>query len=664
MSVTQEIKDRLDILDVIGEQVQLRRSGRNYAGFCPFHANSRTPAFYVFPETQTWRCFGACAEGGDVFGFVMKKNGWEFKEALTELARRAGVELEQRPVAGRPAAGRQAQAEERLGELLDAAAEYYHQLLLHAPQAEGARQYVNGRGLTAETIADFRLGFALDGWDNCRTHFTAQGYNDDELLRAGLLTENPEKGSRYDRFRNRLMIPIRDLNGRVAGFGARTLERDGIPKYLNSPQTALFDKSALLFGLDLARRHIREARQVVIVEGYLDVLQAWQAGYRNVVAQMGTALTERQLRQLQRYAKQLVLALDADAAGAKATLRSLEVARETLDRDYEIRFDARGLVQSEGRLKADIRVVTLPAGQDPDSLIRTNPQQWPQLLAAAKPVVAYVLDVVSNSLDLNDAKAKSAAARQVLPLIGDIADPVERDHYRQLLAEKLHIDEKALRQTQGALRQAQGQTARRPKQPPPPQFPPEESANGESLTRQATSRRGRTGGRSREVNFLRQCLQYPHVLTAVNKTLRAYGQPEVSANDFESVEDRSIFLVLNERLTHSTVVTIEELWDDLDDSLSDRVYSLLTLSAVAESKLDRLPDTLVSSVLDWRAERLKEHNELFAHLAKEERETDAGFNDLYSEQILLSHQLMTNINRARAAMSSVMRRRAKENRAR
>jgi DNA primase len=568
------------------------------------------------------------------------------------------VELEKKTAAGR----RRQTAEDKLAELMAGAADYFHQLLLHAPQAEDARRYVDGRQLTAETIADFQIGYALDGWDNCRTHFNAQGHSDEELLQAGLLTENPDKGTRYDRFRNRLMIPIRDVGGRVVGFGARTLEKDGLPKYLNSPQTLLFDKSRLLFGLDLARRHIREARQAVIVEGYLDVMQAWQAGYRNVVAQMGTALTEEQLRQLQRYAKQFVLALDADAAGAKATMRSLEVARETLDRDYEIRFDARGLVQSEGRLKADIRIITLPEGQDPDSLIRANPQQWPQLLAAAKPVVAYVLDMVSQSLDLSDGKAKSAAALQVLPLIGDIADPVERDHYRHLLAEKLQVDEKALRQ-------AQGQLARRPRrasQPPEPDMPPD-FVNGEANRHKA--RPTKASGRSREVNFLRQCLQYPHLLAAVNKTLRAYKQPELSANDFEAVEDRAIFLALDQRLASTTVVattvvTIEELWDDLDSSLSDRVQSLLMLPAVSESKLDRLPDTLVTSVLDWRSERLKEHNELFAHLAKEERESDAGFNELYSEQILLSHQLITNINRARAAMSSVTRRRSKENRAR
>ncbi len=334
MSVTEEIKNRLDLVDIVSEQVSLRRSGRSYTGFCPFHSNTRTPAFVVFPDTQTWRCFGECATGGDLFDYVMKKEGYDFKEALKVLAERAGVTLE----AADPQAKKRRKAEDKVVDLLTMAAEYFHQLFLYAPQAKAARAYMETRQLNEETLATYHVGYALQSWDACRTHFTDQGYTDAELLAAGLLSENPEKGTRYDRFRNRLMIPIRDIEGRVVGFGARTLEKDGIPKYLNSPQTAVFDKGHLLFGLDLARRHIREAREAVIVEGYMDVMQGWQAGYRNMVAQMGTALTGDQLRLLKRSTKRFTLALDADAAGQKATMRSLQVARDTLDRDYETRF--------------------------------------------------------------------------------------------------------------------------------------------------------------------------------------------------------------------------------------------------------------------------------------------------------------------------------------
>jgi DNA primase len=347
------------------------------------------------------------------------------------------------------------------------------------------------------------------------------------------------------------------------------------------------------------------------------------------------------------------------------------------------------LVQVEGRLKADIRVITLPEGQDPDSLIRADAQQWPQLLAAAKPVVAYVLEVVSHNLDLADGKAKSAAAQQVLPLISDIADPVERDHYRHLLAEKLQIDEIALRQAQGKLRQqtrgrAAGKSQRTGHRPPEPEAAHSTdpaATNGESRTNKAPLSKeqaskapapGTSDYHMREGDFLRQCLQYPHVLVTVNQMLRRFKQPEVSASDFDVAEDGAILTELSRRLASaslaatspaasppiSSVVTIEELCDDLDLSLSDRVRKLLALPAVPEAKLDRLPDTLVSSVLSWRLERLKEHNRLFGQLLREERDRDIAFTELYGEQIKLSHQLILSINKTRASLSPVARRRA------
>ncbi len=307
----------------------------------------------------------------------------------------------------------------------------------------------------------------------------------------------------------------------------------------------------------MARRHIREAREVVLVEGYLDVMTAWQHGYRNVVAQMGTSLTETQLRTLQRLTKRFVLALDPDAAGAKATMRSLQLARETLDRDLDVRFDARGLVQLEGRLKADIRVVTLPEGQDPDKLIRTDPAAWPKLLAEARPVVNYIIQVIAAEVAPDDAKGKSAAAAQVLPLINDIADPVERDHYLNKLAETLGIgDINSLRQA--ATKQKMESRKPRPQDRRPaaggdpratgqqPFVPPEPDVPPDDFTRIArgtlnsggkiATRRLRYSSRLEE-NFIRQCLQHPGALSAVNYLLGRQNQPEVSAADFVRVED-------------------------------------------------------------------------------------------------------------------------------
>ncbi len=680
MTDTQEIKNRLDLVDVVQDYgVQLRKSGRNYSGFCPFHANTKTPAFYVFPETQTWRCFGACAEGGDVFSFVMKKNGWDFKETLVDLARRAGVTLEET----RPKDAAREAVEERQVALLDAASNYYHQLLLHAPQADAARRYVADRALNDDTVAAYRLGFALDSWDAVKTHFTGQGYSEEELMGVGLLTEHEERHTRYDRFRGRLMIPIRDLDGRVAGFGARTLDPDGVPKYLNSPQTALFDKGNLIFGLDMARRHIREAREVVLVEGYLDVMTAWQHGFRNVVAQMGTALTETQLRLLQKQSKRFVLALDPDAAGAKATLRSLQLARETLDRELDVRFNARGLVQLEGRLKADIRVVTLPEGQDPDKLIRTDPTAWPRLLAEARPVVDYVIQVVAAEVEPGDAKGKSAAAAQILPLISDIADPVERDHYLKKLARTLGIDEAALRQAaerqrktadrsrQRAGNQSQPSVERRPAAPggqpyvpPEPDAPPDDygapppprstmsSGGGKIATRRLRN------ANPLEENFLRQCLEHPGALSAVNYLLSRGKQAEVSAADFTRIDDKALLAVVAQRATFATVAAIEDLCDSLDSVLAQRVRVLFAKPSSMEIKLERLPDTLALSVLDWRLEKIREHNTILKQLLPSGGQPEAG--DELTRSYLDQVQEMRRINHARNAMSATSRRRAEE----
>jgi DNA primase len=633
MSVTEDIKSRLDIIDIVSETVSLRKSGRSYAGFCPFHANSRTPAFYVFPETQTWHFFGACAEGGDLFSYMMKREGWDFKETLRHLAGRAGVQLEEYKADNKA----QQTAEKKQLDLLTAAADYFHMLLLYAPEAEHARHYVESRGLQPETLETFRIGFSLDAWSACRTHFNDKGYTDDELVEVGLLTEHPEKQTRYDRFRNRLMIPIQDGDGRIVGFGARTLDKDGIPKYLNSPQTPLFDKGHILFGFDKAKRSIREARQVVIVEGYMDVIAAWQAGFANVVAQMGTALTEQQLQLLKRYTKRFVLALDADAAGASATMRSLQVARQTLDRETEVRFDAHGLVKHEGRLQADIRVVTMPEGDDPDSILRRDVAEWPRLLAQAKPVVAYVIDVATRDLDMSDAKGKTAVARQVIPLIKDILDPVERDHYWQELARALRVDERSLRQIQLP-----------PARPQPKAVPSIQAPVPKGMTKRAE--RGGNGrvANTRQANYLRECFNYPQIILQINQKLMQCQQATVVESDFSLPEDRELLRHLYQQMTGRNIVTTAELCDSLEDEiLQDRVHSLLQLPPTPESELSRLPEKLALSVLRWRQDKINDRvKEL--QLLHQEINSDDGIElaKMYAQQINEASLIIYQINKA------------------
>lgn len=455
MTAVDEIKAQIDIVDLVSESVKLRHTGKNYTGFCPFHSNTRTPAFVVFPETQTWRCFGQCNEGGDIFGYVMKREAWDFTETLRHLAERAGVTL--KPYAREDTVDKDLR--ERLSEALEGAVLFYRQQLLETPAGHETLAYLHRRGLTDQTIKIFGLGHAPAGWDALLTHLKGKGYDEQFLLEAGLTSER-DSGGFYDRFRNRLTIPIRDAYGKMVGFGGRVLDPDDVPKYLNSPKTILFDKGRLLYGMDLARQSIRSQNQVVIVEGYLDAIALHQAGFTNAVSSMGTALTEDQFRLMKKFTRRIVLALDPDAAGEQATLRGLETARQTMDQDAELRFDARGLLHFEARLNADIRVTTLPEGKDPDEIVLEDPQVWENILANAKPIVEHVMETLVATRDVNDTKVKSEIAGKVMPLVEDVTDRVEREAYRQKLARLIKVDERALLpDASGAIRVRRGRTS-------------------------------------------------------------------------------------------------------------------------------------------------------------------------------------------------------------
>lgn len=437
MNVVDEVKERLDLADIVGKQVRLEKSGRYLKGLCPFHTE-KTPSFYVFPDSQRWHCFG-CGRGGDIYNFVMESSGLDFRGALEELARQANVPLrEQSP--------QEAKAEteaERLRALLQEAVDYYHILLMTSPQAAQARAYLRERGFTRTTLETFKLGYSLDAWDAGRTHLLGKGYTVEEQIKAGMLVER-EGGGTYDRFRDRLMIPIHDRRGRPIAFGARVLSPDQQPKYMNSPQTPLFDKGQVLFGYHMASQAIRDADAAIIVEGYMDVMIPHQAGYRNVVAPMGTALSEAHLKQLQRLTHRYILALDPDSAGVHGTLQGLETARQTLDRDWGAVFDPRGMIGVEGRLKADIRIITLPEGHDPDELILQNPELWETLVATSQPVVRFFFQHMLTQGDPGEPKMKSRIVDAMLPLLNDIADSIEREAYAQEIALQLGLDPRSL----------------------------------------------------------------------------------------------------------------------------------------------------------------------------------------------------------------------------
>ncbi len=623
MSAIEEIKARLDIVDIVSESVDLRRTGRSYSGLCPFHHNTRTPAFAVFPDTGTWRCFGECNEGGDIFSFVMKKEGWDFPTALRELAERAGVVL--RPIT--PQEEEQAEEHDRLRELLENAVTFYRHQLLNTAAGKSALEYLRGRGLTDETIEAFGLGYAPDAWEAALNYFKGKGFSVDDMLAAGLVTER-EGGGVYDRFRNRVMLPIRDERGRMAGFGARTLDPDGVPKYLNSPQTAIFDKGRILFGLDRARKAIRSADQAVIVEGYMGVLAPHQAGYANVVATMGTALTEDHLRLLKRFTRRIVLAMDSDAAGMKATLRGLEVARQTLDREDDVRFDARGLLRHEARLKADIRVSTLPPGMDPDDVINRDPAEWERLIAAARPVVVHVMETLATERDLEDPKVKSEVAAQVLPLIQDIPDAIERDTYRQRLARLLQVDERVLLDWRGVRA-----SPRRRRTTPQGEVAPQEAVFNPLRALHA-----------REAHILGLLIRQPDLIYHIDRRLQQDGLPRLQEDDFQHTDHQVVFQVIQGSLRQEETEPVQYVLNHLPDSMHPQVDAILKQTeALADETREKLLDDIMMALLFLRTRDVNqqlEHLRFLQEAAHEQGDSKAvEYNKVLTQYITLLARL-------------------------
>jgi len=431
MSVIDDVKQRLDIVQLVSEYTKLQKSGRNYKASCPFHSE-KTPSFFVFPERQSWHCFGACGTGGDIFSFVMKKEGIDFGQALQLLANKAGVSLVAPTTPDRQTQNKE---RERLFEINEAAAEYYHHVLQTSSKGEAARDYVAKRGLSPETIRKFQLGFAPEGWDTLKQFLKGKGHKETELLTAGLLVEREDKNN-YDRFRNRLIFPIRNLQSKVTGFGGRALD-DSMPKYLNSPQTPVFDKSSSLYGIDRAKTAIRQKDQAVIVEGYMDVLTAHQRCYDNVIASMGTAMTDKQLTILKNLTRNLILALDADTAGEEAISRSGEM----LDKMLPVPSSFYGWVRYEDAHNAEVKILILPQGKDPDELIKEDASQWQKLIMNAKPMIDFIFENVTAKVNLSSARDKSLTTEKLLPLLFEMKDPLRQAHYVERLARLLKIDE-------------------------------------------------------------------------------------------------------------------------------------------------------------------------------------------------------------------------------
>jgi DNA primase len=412
----EEIKSKVDIVEIIGEKVQLKKAGRHFKGLCPFHSE-KSPSFIVSPERQSFKCFG-CQKGGDALTFLQEYDNLSFLEALEMLAKRVGVTLESyRPTS-------QDAYKKKLLEIMSLSTEYFHYLLTKHASGEEARIYLKSRGIGGEAIAQFKLGYAPNQWRSVSDFLIQKKkYTVEELLAVGMVIRS-DKGGVYDRFRGRVIFPLRDHKGVVAGFSGRTLLKDEKEaKYINSPETQLYSKSKMLYGLWENREYIRKADGIVLVEGELDVIPSWQAGVKNVVAIKGSAFTSEQAQLIARYTHNVYMSLDADSAGQEAIKRAVNIA-ENLD--------------------LSIRVVQITGGKDPGDVATTNPRSWREMVAGSVLYWDFLIDSACHQNDPKTGAGARAISTEVIPAIAQITNSVVRAHYITELAKRLGVPEESI----------------------------------------------------------------------------------------------------------------------------------------------------------------------------------------------------------------------------
>lgn len=418
MDQLEEIRRKIDISQFINQYVPLKKAGRNFKGLCPFHSE-KTPSFIVSPERQIWHCFGACNTGGDIFGFLMKMEGLEFGEAFRVLAKRAGVKL----ISYKPT--EEEKQKQLLFEINHLASEYYHYLLLNHPVGKKAREYILGRGISKDSLERFKIGFAPNMWEGLQKFLVGKkDYRQEDLEKVGLVIRS-EGGRFYDRFRARIMFPLKDHQGNIRGFAGRVLEKDTQEaKYVNSPETILYHKSDLLYGLAETKEEIKKAGAVVLVEGELDAISSYQTGVKNVVAIKGSAITLNQIKLLDRFTKTIIFALDSDIAGDQAAKRGIEIA------------DNAGMM---------IKVVEVKGGKDPDEVAQKNPSFWQKQVKEAVSVYDYFLDSAFARFDSKTGEGKRKISQELIPILAKAADSIVQSHYLKLLADRLEVDEESVK---------------------------------------------------------------------------------------------------------------------------------------------------------------------------------------------------------------------------
>lgn len=453
----EEIKSRISVDELLKDYLKLQSAGSgSYKAICPFHSD-KNPSLMISPQRGFWHCFG-CGVGGDIFDFLMKIENISFAEALKILADRAGVILKNTK-------SQQLISQEyknRLYDLCSLAARYWHKVLLESPKAEVARNYLIKRNVSEEMIEDFKIGYAINDWSNLFDFLTKKGFKAEEILEAGLIIKK-DYHNYYDRFRHRIIFPIIDQVGRVCGFTGRTLDSNEPSKYVNTPQTTIYRKGEIVFGLYQAKDAIRQQNAVIVVEGQMDVISCHQFGFKNTVASSGTALTKEQIQLLKRFTNNFYFALDADNAGKTASNRASEIIKLVEKESRKIqavdRFGRSSqFIDPALSLSLNLKIISIPNGKDPDECLKNNPQDWHQAINKALPVIEYFWQMFSDGKNLDDPLVKKELVKLLSEKIAQFNEPIEQDYWIKEIANRLLVDEKVFRELVSAITKRSNKT--------------------------------------------------------------------------------------------------------------------------------------------------------------------------------------------------------------